>query len=70
MKGRLFLDIIVRKGTAIFELFTGENQTLLIWGDALLLLDFALHIVDGVRGLNLQSDGFSGNCVQRQFVVS
>jgi len=48
MKGRLLLDIIVREGTTIFELFTGENQTLLVWRNPLFLLDFALHIIDGV----------------------
>jgi len=31
------LDIVIRQGATILELFTGEDQTLLIWGDALLV---------------------------------
>ena len=27
------LDVVVRKGSAIFELLTGEDETLLIWWD-------------------------------------
>ena len=34
----------------------------MVWGNALLVLDLALHIVDGVRGLNLEGDGFAGDC--------
>ena len=27
------LDVVVRKGSAIFELLTGEDETLLVWRD-------------------------------------
>jgi len=33
---------------------------LLIWWDTLLVLDLGLHVVDGVRGLDLQGDGLPG----------
>ena len=36
-----------------------RNETLLVWGNALLVLDLALHIVDGVRGLDLEGDGLA-----------
>lgn len=49
MKGRLLLDVIVAQGAAILELLAGENQSLLIRGDALLVLDLRLNIVDGIR---------------------
>ena len=39
MKGRLLLDVVVRKGAAVLELLAGEDKTLLVWGDALLVLD-------------------------------
>ena len=35
----LFLDIIVRKGAAVFKLLTSEDKALLIWGNAFLVLD-------------------------------
>merc|ERR1712122_186581 len=60
MKSRFFLNVVVRQRTAIFELFTGENQTLLIERDPFLVLDFGLHVLDGVRRLDLKGDGFAG----------
>merc|ERR1712051_1054317 len=44
VKGRFLLDVVVRKGTAIFELFAGKDQSLLIWGNSLLILDLGLDI--------------------------
>lgn len=61
MKGRLLLDIVIRESTAIFQLFPSEDQTLLIWRNALLVLDFALDVIDGVGRFNLKGDGLSGN---------
>ena len=29
-----FLDVVVGQGAAVFELFAGEDQTLLVWRDA------------------------------------
>jgi len=44
VESRLLLDVVVRKSSAIFELFAGEDEALLIWGDALLILDLSLDI--------------------------
>merc|ERR1711892_1660641 len=59
MKSALLLDVVVRQSATIFQLFTGEDQPLLIWGDSLLVLDLGLDILNGVRGLNLQSDSLA-----------
>lgn len=40
-------------------LLTCEDQTLLVGRNALLVLDFGLHILDGVGGLHLKSDGLA-----------
>ena len=53
------LDIVVAQCTAIFKLLAGEDQALLVWWDAFLVLDLALHIVDGVAGLDLEGDGLA-----------
>jgi len=45
VKGGLLLDIVVGEGSAILELLAGEDQTLLIRGDSLLVLDLGLDIV-------------------------
>lgn len=37
VKGRLLLDVVVRKSAAVLQLLTGEDQTLLVGGDTLLV---------------------------------
>ena len=59
VKSWLFLDVIVRKSATIFELFSSEDKALLIWGDTLLVLDLGLHVLNGVRGLDIKSDGLT-----------
>ncbi len=34
MEGGFLLDVVVGKGTTIFKLLSGKDQTLLIWGDS------------------------------------
>merc|ERR1712021_285308 len=59
VKGRLLLDVIVGESTAILKLFTSKDQSLLIWGNAFLVLDLGLDVLNGVRCLNLKGDGLS-----------
>ena len=56
MKGGLLLNVVVGEGTAIFELLAGEDETLLVWGDTLLVLNLRLDVIDGVRRLDLEGD--------------
>ena len=53
------LDVVVGQSAAILELLAGEDETLLVRRNALLVLDLALHIVDCVRGLDLKGDGLA-----------
>ena len=55
----LLLDVVVGQRAAVLELLAGEDQTLLIRRDALLVLDLGLDILDGVRRLDLQGDGLT-----------
>ena len=57
MEGRLLRDVVVRKSAAVLELLAGEVETLLIGGDALLVLDHGLDVVNGVRGIDVEGDG-------------
>ncbi|KFQ50650.1 hypothetical protein N333_09348, partial [Nestor notabilis] len=59
MEGGFLLDVVVRQGATIFKLFTSEDQPLLVRGNAFFVLDFCLHILNGVTGLNLKSDGLT-----------
>ena len=56
----LFLDVVVSERSPIVELFASEDQALLVRGDALLVLDLRLHILDGVARLHLKSDRLAG----------
>jgi hypothetical protein len=60
VKSRLLLDFIIREATAVFELLSGKDETLLVRRDVLLVLDFGLDIVDRVGGLDLKGDGLAG----------
>merc|ERR1711935_637189 len=60
MKSALLLDVVVGESPAILELLASEDQPLLVRGDALLVLDLGLDVLDGVGWLNLKSDGLSG----------
>jgi hypothetical protein len=45
VESRLLLDVVVGKGAAILELLAGEDQALLVRGNALLVLDLGLDVV-------------------------
>ena len=49
VEGGLLLDVVVRKSAAILELLAGEDQTLLIGGNALLVLDLGPIIRERTR---------------------
>ncbi len=60
MKSALLLDVVVAERPTILELLAGEDEALLIWGDALLVLNLRLDVIDRVGRLDLQSDGLAG----------
>ena len=60
MQSGLLLDVVVAESAAILELLSSEDQPLLVWGDSLLVLNLGLHVLDGVRGLDLQGDSLPG----------
>ena len=48
VEGALLLNVVVGEGAAVLELLAGEDQTLLVRGDSLLVLNLLLDIVNGV----------------------
>lgn len=55
VQGRLLLNVVVRKSTAVLELLTSEDKTLLVGGDTLLvcgaelaLISFLLPVIGSV----------------------
>jgi hypothetical protein len=59
VESRLLLDVVIGESTSILELLSSEDQTLLIRGDSLLVLNLGLDVVDGVRWLNIERDGLA-----------
>merc|ERR1712025_311853 len=59
VEGALLLDVVVGESSSVLELLASEDQSLLIWGDSLLVLDLGLDVLNGVRGFDLQGDGLT-----------
>jgi len=59
VEGGLLLDVVVGEGPSVLELLASEDQPLLVWGDALLVLDLGLDVLDRVGWLNLEGDGLT-----------
>merc|ERR1712093_910793 len=59
MESGLLLDVVILESTSILKLLSSEDESLLIWRDALLVLDLGLHVLNGVALLNIESDGLS-----------
>ena len=53
------LDVVVGECASIFQLLSGEDQSLLVRGNSLLVLDLALDIVDRVGRLHLKGDSLA-----------
>ncbi len=70
MESRLLLDVVVRECASIFELLSGKNETLLIRGNALLVLDLGLDVVNGVGRLDVEGDGLSGQSLDEDLHAS
>ena len=65
MQCRLLLDVVIAQGTSIFQLLASKDQTLLIWGNALLVLDFGLNVFNRIGGLNLEGNGLAGESLDK-----
>ena len=53
------LDVVVGQGSPVFQLFSGEDESLLVRRYALLVLDFRSHGCYGVFMGHIQRDGLS-----------
>ena len=69
VKGGLLLDVVVGEGTSVLELLSCEDQTLLIRGNSLLILNLGLYIIDGVGRLNIKGDGLPGEGLNKDLHI-
>merc|ERR1712012_1475403 len=58
MESAFLLDVVIGEGSSVLELLSSKDQLLLVWGNAFLILNLGLHVLNGIRGLDLKSDGF------------
>lgn len=59
MEQRLFLDVVVAQGSAIFELLAGEDKVLVLCRDVFTSLDHFLDAVNVVGRFHPQYDSFA-----------
>jgi len=59
VKGGFLLDVVIAQGASIFQLLSGKDKTLLIRRDSFLVLDLGLDVVNGIRWLDIKSDGLA-----------
>merc|ERR1712227_353015 len=69
MESTFLLDVVIREGSSILKLLSSEDQPLLVWGNAFLILNLGLHVLNGVRGLDLKSDGFPSKGLDKDLHV-
>ena len=53
------MDVVIGESSAVLELLSGKDESLLIWRDAFFVLDLSLDVFDGVSWLDVQSDGLT-----------
>ena len=63
MKSRLLLNVVVTQRTAIFQLLSSEDETLLVWWDTFLVLNLGFDVVNGVGWFDIKSDSLSSECL-------
>ena len=70
MQRTLLLNVVITESTPILKLLTREDQTLLIRGNPLLVLNFGFDIVNGVGGFDIEGDCFAGESFDEDLVNS
>ena len=56
VEGRLLLDVVVRKSSAVLKLLSGEDESLLVRWDTFLVLNLGFDILDRVGWLHVESN--------------
>ena len=70
VEGGFLLDVVVAQGTAVFQLLSGKDQSLLVRGDSLLVLDLGLDVVDRVGGFDIEGNGLAGKSLDENLLQS
>ena len=68
MKRRLLLNVIIGECTSILELLTSKDCVR--WLNLVLVLDLGFDVFDGVRWLDIESDGLACECLHKNLHCS
>merc|ERR1719283_416430 len=53
MESAFLLDVVVAQGASVLKLFSSEDKTLLVWRNALFVLDLGFHVLNSIAWFNL-----------------
>ena len=70
VKGRLLLDVVVGQGTSILQLFSSEDQPLLVWGDTFFVLNLGLHILKNSFQFEKKKRWYKVHCLLSKKYIS
>jgi len=59
MESGFFLNVVVRESSSVFKLLSGKDESSLIRGAYILILNLGLDGLDRVGGLNFEGNGLS-----------
>jgi hypothetical protein len=65
-EGALFLNVVIRKHTSVFELLASEDQALLVEWDTLL----HFHVFNGVGRFDFEHDSLAGESLDEDLHAS
>jgi preprotein translocase subunit SecB len=60
MQCAFLLNVVVAQRAAVFKLFAGKDEALLIGWDTFFVLNFGFDVFDGIRGFDFECDGLAG----------
>jgi len=70
VEGGLLLNVVIREGSAVLELLSGEDESLLVWWDTFLVLDLGLDVLNGVGWLDIEGDGLASESLDEDLHTS
>ena len=70
VEGALFLNVVIRKRTSVFELLASKDQALLVGWDTLFILNLCFHVVDGVGRLDFERDSLASESLHEDLHAS
>jgi len=59
MEGGFLLDVVIGEGSAVLELLTSEDKSLLIWWDTFFILNFSLNVFNAISWLDIKGNSFT-----------